>query len=57
VTRSIVHLLEEVDADNTRATERLGYRPQYSWWDALRTQMAEMEPGQRRPMKMYRPIA
>jgi nucleoside-diphosphate-sugar epimerase len=56
VTRSIVHLLEEVDADNQRAIEQLGYRPVHDWRSALRRQITEMEQSQHGAMKMARPI-
>ncbi|HET9122566.1 MAG TPA: NAD(P)-dependent oxidoreductase [Acidiferrobacteraceae bacterium] len=46
VTRSIIHLLENVDVDNDRAEKALGYRPQHSWQEAVRLQMAAMgSPG------------
>lgn len=57
VTRSIVHLLEEVDTDNQKATEQLGYQPQYDWRTALKRQITEMEQTQKRPMKMAKPIS
>jgi nucleoside-diphosphate-sugar epimerase len=57
VTRSIVHLLEEVNADNTKATELLGYEPQVSWQEAIRNQLDEMNEKQERPMAMARPVA
>lgn len=56
VTRSIVHLLEETGADNALAEQRLGYRPQYGWREAIRAQMAEMQVRQKRPMSMARPV-
>lgn len=56
VTRSIVHLLEEVDADNQQAIKQLGYRPQHDWRSALRRQITEMEQSQQGAMKMARPI-
>lgn len=42
VTRSIIHLLENVDVDNESAQHALGYRPQHSWREAVRLQMAAM---------------
>lgn len=51
VTRSIVHLLEETGASNAKATEMLGYRPQYSWREAVRIQLSEMA-RQSGPMAM-----
>jgi nucleoside-diphosphate-sugar epimerase len=47
ITRSIVHLLRETGATNTRAHERLGYTPKVPWHDAIRVQMEDMQP---RPM-------
>ena len=55
VVRSIIHLLEETHADNTAATERLGYVPQVDWRMAIRRQVAEMAWRQRRPMSMAMP--
>lgn len=57
VTRSIIHLMEEVGANNFKAERQLGYRPVHNWRDAVRAQMAEMAVGQPRPMAMARPIA
>ena len=56
VTRSIVHLLAEVHADNRRAEARLGYRPRHPWREAVRKQVAEMRVRETRPMPMYRPL-
>jgi nucleoside-diphosphate-sugar epimerase len=56
VTRSIVHLLEEVDVDNQQAIKQLGYRPQHDWRSALRRQITEMEQSSRGAMKMARPV-
>lgn len=55
VTRSIVHLLEEVNADNRRAEQKLGYRPRVSWQDSVRAQMQEMAQRAEPPMRMHRP--
>jgi nucleoside-diphosphate-sugar epimerase len=57
VTRSIIHLMEEVNADNGKAERLLGYRPQHHWTDAVRKQVAEMQARETQPMKMYRPIS
>lgn len=57
VTRSIVHLLESTDADNDRATARLGYRPRIGWREAVRTQMDELQRSTTGPMAMHRPLA
>jgi nucleoside-diphosphate-sugar epimerase len=56
VTRSIVHLLEEVGADNLRATQQLGYDPKHDWRMALQRQVLEMEQRQGPAMKMARPV-
>ncbi|MCW9048052.1 MAG: NAD-dependent epimerase/dehydratase family protein [Gammaproteobacteria bacterium] len=56
ITRSIVHLLEEVAVDNTIATERLNYHPKQDWRDAVRAQVREMDKLQKSPMKMARPF-
>lgn len=56
VTRSIVHLLEEVNADNQRAIEMLGYQPEHNWQDAVSNQILEMNNVQKSPMRMARPI-
>ena len=57
VTRSIVHLLEETGANNTKAERLLGYRPAHSWREAIRVQMREMAVRQKQSMSMARPIA
>ncbi|MDR3390605.1 MAG: NAD(P)-dependent oxidoreductase [Sulfuriferula sp.] len=56
VTRSIIHLMEEVHADNAKAEQKLGYRPVHDWRAAVRAQMREMQVRQRRPMSMVRPL-
>lgn len=56
VTRSIIHLLEEVNADNTRATATLGYCPTVDWRDAIRAQMAEMRYRETKPMPMSKAL-
>lgn len=57
ITRSIVHLIEDVGADNSKAERLLSYKPVHSWQDALRAQMSEMAFRQARPMSMARPVA
>lgn len=57
VTRSIVHLMEETQADNAKAERLLGYRPKHDWRDAIRLQMKEMSARQTRPMSMSMPVA
>lgn len=56
VTRSIIHLMEEVSADNAKAERLLGYRPTHPWRQAIRTQMQEMQVRQIRPMRMAKPV-
>lgn len=56
VTRSIVHLLEEVNADNRRAEKMLDYRPQVHWKEAVRTTVNEMKQRQLAAMPMAKPI-
>jgi len=56
IARSIVHLLENTNATNDRATATLGYQPQHHWQDAIRLQLAEMKRHQRRAMSMAKPI-
>ncbi|MBV2120552.1 MAG: NAD(P)-dependent oxidoreductase [Candidatus Thiodiazotropha sp. (ex Ctena orbiculata)] len=56
VTRSIVHLLEDTNADNERASKLLGYRPKHHWQEAIDIQMAEMAKHQSEAMSMARPL-
>ena len=56
VSRSIIHLLEEVTADNIRATKILNYQPCHNWQDAVSMQVEEMNKLQKKPMRMARPI-
>jgi nucleoside-diphosphate-sugar epimerase len=56
VTRSVIHLLEEVNADNTRAAAKLGYRPTINWREAIRAQMEEMWGRETRPMRMSKAL-
>lgn len=56
VTRSVIHLLEETNADNARAAEKLGYRPTVNWREAVRTQMEEMWSRGTRPMPMSKAL-
>jgi len=55
VTRSIIHLLREVNVDNQSTEEFLGYIPEYDWREAVRSQLAEMSERQKKPMRMARP--
>jgi len=57
VTRSIVHLLRDVSADNSRACRLLGYRPQYDWRTTIRDQLEEMSLRQKRSMRMASPVS
>ncbi len=56
ISRSIIHLLEEVSADNERATRIIGYQPAHHWHDAVDKQIAEMNKRQKTAMSMARPI-
>lgn len=56
ITRSIVHILEEVTADNSRASKMIGYHPKQDWRDAVSNQIREMENTQKSAMSMSRPI-
>lgn len=56
VSRSIVHLLEEVAVDNSRAIKILGYQPRFHWQDAVTQQIQEMNKSQKKAMSMARPI-
>lgn len=57
IVRSIIHLLQNTGATNERATQLLGYQPQYHWRQAIIAQLREMQIRQKRAMKMARPIA
>ncbi|MBZ0071955.1 MAG: NAD(P)-dependent oxidoreductase [Gammaproteobacteria bacterium] len=57
VTRSIIHLMEEVGVDNAKAERLLGYRPTHPWREAVRTQMQEMSVRQTRSMSMALPVS
>jgi nucleoside-diphosphate-sugar epimerase len=56
VTRSVIHLLEEVGVDNARAEDRLGYRPKVGWREAVEAQIAEMWSRETRPMRMSKAL-
>lgn len=56
VTRSIIHLMEEVHADNAKARKLLGYRPAHPWRETIRAQMQEMAVRQTQPMRMTKPV-
>lgn len=53
VTRSIIHLLEEVNVNNDKARDRLGYMPTINWQQAIREQINEMDSRQTENMDMY----
>ena len=53
VTRSIIHLLEEVNVTNDKAKNVLGYEPKISWQQAVREEVEEMNVRQLKPMNMY----
>lgn len=56
VTRSIVHLLEEVDVSNAEASSRLGYRPRIHWREAVQAQLEEMATRRGESVGMARPL-
>jgi nucleoside-diphosphate-sugar epimerase len=56
VTRSIIHLLEEVGVNNDKAGIKLGYKPKVGWKQAIREQVNEMDLRQTKPMHMYCPL-
>ncbi len=56
IVRSIIHLLENTNASNDRATAILEYQPQYHWHDSVRLQIAEMSRLQTSPMRMAKAI-
>lgn len=56
ITRSIIHLIEEVNVNNSKAEQLLGYRPLHSWREAVNEQMQEMSVRQMFPMKMAAPL-
>ena len=55
VTRSIIHLLEETQANNDKARERLGYIPEIHWKQAVSSQIEAMRRNDFKGMKMHRP--
>lgn len=57
ITRSIIHLLEEVSADNKKAEHILGYHPAHNWRETIRVQMGEMSERQLQPMRMVKAIS
>lgn len=55
VTRSIIHLLRETNADSQKAKEVLGYVPKHEWRESVEAQLTEMREKQDKPMSMARP--
>lgn len=56
VTRSIVHLLEEVNATNAKAAALLHYHPEHDWREAIELQLQEMQTTPKRFVKMATPV-
>lgn len=56
ITRSIIHLLEETNANNEKAEQILGFTPEVHWKEAIRLQIEEMKNNHSGNMKMHRPI-
>lgn len=56
VTRSIIHLLEEVNVSNDLATRRLGYQPIIPWQESIRNQFAELQQRMETAMPLARPL-
>lgn len=55
ITRSIVHLLREVNANNEHAKQVLGYMPKHDWREAIKTQLKAMNEKQFKPMHLAKP--
>lgn len=56
VTRSIVHLLEEVNVNNDKASSMLDYQPSYPWQAAVEAQIREIQTSPRRFINMAKPL-
>ncbi|MCW8956564.1 MAG: hypothetical protein OQL09_06745 [Gammaproteobacteria bacterium] len=56
VTRSIVHLMEEVNVDNTQAEKFLNYHPTVHWHESVKNTIDEMLHRDEAAMSMVRPI-
>lgn len=56
VTRSIIHLLEDTYADNSRAFSKLGYQPEHHWTKAVSTQIELLIKTNDSAMKMAKQI-
>lgn len=55
VTRSIVHLFEDSNTNNNKATEVLGYQPEYDWELSVWNQIHQIH-EQKTAMSMARPV-
>ncbi|OOZ38389.1 hypothetical protein BOW53_15680 [Solemya pervernicosa gill symbiont] len=56
VTRSIVHLIEEVGANNERAAEKLGYVAKHEWQKSVLVQIEEMLQRGEGAMPLAKPV-
>lgn len=56
VTRSIVHLMEEVDVNNARAEQYLNYHPAINWRESITNTIDEMLSTAGTAMSMVRPM-
>tara|TARA_R110002124_G_scaffold234886_1_gene400244 strand:- start:27640 stop:28659 length:1020 start_codon:yes stop_codon:yes gene_type:complete len=56
VTRSIIHLLRETNANNDRAETILGYTPKHHWKKSIDNQVNEMSIRQSKPMRLAVPL-
>ena len=56
VTRSIVHLLEEVNANNQLARDVLGYEPKIHWQESIVNTIDEMQTRNEPAMSMVKPL-
>ncbi|MBI1422423.1 MAG: NAD-dependent epimerase/dehydratase family protein [Gammaproteobacteria bacterium] len=56
VTRSIVHLLEEVNVNNDKATRLLDYQARYAWRNAVEAQIQEIQSSPKRFINMATPL-
>lgn len=56
VTRSIIHLLEDTFADNNKAFNELGYKPEFGWKESVSMQINSLIEKNESPMKMAKPI-
>lgn len=56
VTRSIIHLLEDTHADNSRAYKHLGYKADHHWTTAVRSEINLLIKNNEPAMKMAKQI-